>query len=231
MSSTRRHATSSDPVGQDPQPEHGGIFATLSSFFAGAFTVTAIAVLTFYLTVEEKGIKKFFAFIIPGHHHAYVTDLLTRIQLRLGGWLRGYLSLGLVVAGMTYVGLLVIGIKYALVLALFAGVMEFVPLVGPIVSAIPALFFAFTQNPVLAIFVLVLYIAVQQVENHVLVPKIMQRSVGLSPVVVILVILVGAKLAGFIGLLLAVPLTIALAEFGRDVFEDGTFTRRFGRPS
>ena len=219
-------------IGSTLSQSTGGIFATVSSFFAGAFSVAAIAVLTFYLTVEEKGIKKFFAFVVPSRHHAYVSDLTNRIQLRLGGWLRGYLLLGLVVGLMTYVGLLVIGIKYALVLALFAGVMEFVPLVGPIIAAVPALFFAFTQNPVLALFVLILYVGVQQLENHVLVPKIMAKSVGLSPVVVILVILVGAKLAGFIGLLLAVPLTITLVEFGKDVFEEGgTFTRRFGRPS
>lgn len=219
-------------VGQTLSESTGGVFATLSSFFAGAFSVAAIAVLTFYLTVEEKGIKKFFAFVVPSRHHTYVTDLTNRIQQRLGGWLRGYLSLGLIVAVLTYVGLLVVGVDYALVLALFAGLMEFVPLVGPILAAIPALFFAFTQNPVLAIFVLVLYFGIQQLENHVLVPKIMQRSAGLSPVVVILVILVGAKVAGFIGLLLAVPLTIALVEFGKDVFEEGGgLAKRFGRPS
>jgi predicted PurR-regulated permease PerM len=213
-------------IGQTLSSSTGGVFATVSGFFGGVFSVVSIAVLTFYLTAEEKGIKKFFQAVVPTRQHSYVNDLVTRIQLKLGAWLRSYFLLGLIVAILIYIGLSVFRIDYALVLALLAGLLEFIPFIGPIVAIIPALFLALTQNPILAVVVLVLYIVVNQIESHLLVPRLLQRAIGLNPVVVVLVLLVGAKLAGIIGLLLAVPLTIALVEFGRDVFEERRFSSR-----
>jgi predicted PurR-regulated permease PerM len=213
-------------IGQTLSNSTGGVFATVSGFFGGVFSVVSIAVLTFYLTAEEKGIKKFFQAVVPSRQHTYVNDLVTRIQLKLGAWLRSYFLLGLIVAILIYIGLSVFRIDYALVLALLAGLLEFIPFIGPIVAIIPALFLALTQNPILAVVVLVLYIVVNQIESHLLVPRLLQRAIGLNPVVVVLVLLVGAKLAGIIGLLLAVPLTIALVEFGRDVFEERRFSSR-----
>lgn len=210
-------------IGQSLSQTTGGVFATVSGFFGGVFSVVAVAVLTFYLVVEERGIKKFFQFLIPGRHHPYMSDLITRIQSKLGAWLRSYFLLALIVAVLLYIGLLIIGVKYALVLAILAGLLEFIPFIGPIVAIIPALFLAVTQHPLLALFVFLLYIVVNQFESHVLVPRILQRAIGLNPVVVVLVLLVGAKLAGFVGILLAVPLTIMLVEFGRDLFEEGRF--------
>ncbi len=211
-------------IGQALSQTTGGVFATVSGFFGGVFSVVAVAVLTFYLVVEERGVKKFFQFILPGRHHPYMFDLVTRIQVKLGAWLRSYFLLGLIVAVLIYIGLLIIGVQYALVLAILAGLLEFIPFIGPIIAIVPALFLALTQHPLLALFVLLLYIVVNQFESHVLVPRILQRAIGLNPVVVVLVLLVGAKLAGFVGLLLAVPITIALVEFGRDVFEEGRFS-------
>ncbi|MFO0704542.1 MAG: AI-2E family transporter [Candidatus Andersenbacteria bacterium] len=208
----------------------GGIFSTVSSFFGGIFTVISIAVLTFYLTAEEKGIKKFFHFIVPTKHREYTTDLIQRIQLKLGSWLRSYLVLALFVGILVYIGLTLIGVQYALVLALLAGILEFIPFIGPIVSTVPAAFFAIADSPVKAILVVVLYVVINQVEQHLIVPRLLHRTIGLNPVVIVLVLLVGAKLAGVIGLLLAVPLTIALVEFGRDVFDHGHLgTARFSR--
>ncbi len=204
----------------------GGIFSTVSSFFGGVFSVTAIAVLTFYLTTEEKGIKKFFQMVVPPNNRTYVNNLVDRIQLKLGAWLRSYFFLGLIVGTLIYIGLLVIGVKFALVLALLAGAMEFIPFIGPLVAIIPALFLAVTDRPILALFVLILYFVVNQFENHVLVPRIMSRTVGLSPVIIVLVVLIGAKLAGFVGILLALPITITLAEIGKDFFRGGRFNNK-----
>lgn len=203
----------------------GGIFSTVSSFLGGVFTVISIAVLTFYLTAEERGIKKFFDFIVPSKHRGYVTDLVNRIQAKLGAWLRSYLGLGVFVGVLIFIGLSLIGVKYALVLALLAGILEFIPFIGPITSVVPAIFFAVTDSPLKAILVIVLYILVNQVEQHLVVPRVFKKTIGLNPVVVVLVLLVGAKVAGIIGLLLAVPLTIALVEIGRDLFEQSSFGR------
>jgi len=211
-------------IGQTLGSNTGGLFATVSGFLGGAFSVVAIAVLTFYLTVEENGVKKFFEFLAPVKQRPYITDLVSRIQIKLGAWLRSYLLLSLIVSVLIYIGLSLFGVEYALVLAILAGLLEFIPFIGPIVASIPAIFLAVTQNPLLGLLVLILYLVVNQFEGHVLVPRILHRAIGLNPVVVVIVLLIGAKLAGFIGVLLAVPLTIALVEFGRDVFEHGKFS-------
>ena len=217
-------------IGSTLSSTTGGIFSTVSSFFGGVFSVISIAVLTFYLTAEEKGIKKFFHVIVPVKHRAYSTDVIERIQIKLGAWLRSYLLLSLFVGTLIFIGLSLIGVKYALVLALLAGLFEFIPYVGPISATIPAVFFALADSPLKALLVLVLYLVVNQVEQYLVVPRLFKKTVGLNPVVVVLVLLVGAKLAGIIGLLLAVPLTIALIEIGRDMFENGAIAQsRFVR--
>ena len=100
--------------------------------------------------------------------------------------------------------------KYALALALLAGLLEIVPYLGPILSAIPAILVAFVQSPPLALFVLILYVVVQQIENHILVPKIMGRAIGVNPVIILVAVLLGFKIAGMLGMLLAVPMVAGL---------------------
>ena len=105
-----------------------------------------------------------------------------------------------------YLGLLALGVPFALALAVLAGILEIIPYVGPIVAAIPTIIIAFFVSPWLALAVAIFYIIVQQLEGHILVPKIMQKAVGISPVTIIIALLIGAKLAGVLGLLLAVPI-------------------------
>ncbi|NQV13085.1 MAG: AI-2E family transporter, partial [Parcubacteria group bacterium] len=174
---------------------------------------------SFYFTVQEDSLKKFIRSLAPMKHRPYIENLAGRIQKQIGYWLRGQIMLGLVVGIMLYVGLSLLGVKYALILAILGGLLEIVPYLGPIISAVPAVFLAFTQRPILALFVLILYIAVQQLENHILVPKVMQRVVGLNPLVTIIVILVGVKVAGIIGGILAVPIATAIQVFLSDIFE------------
>jgi predicted PurR-regulated permease PerM len=130
----------------------------------------------------------------------------------------GQLILSVSIFTLTYVGLLILDVEYALVLALIAGLLEIVPYIGPIIAVIPAAFFAFVQNPPLALAVLILYIVVQQLENHVLVPMIMSKSVGLNPILVILGILVGGSLGGLLGAIIAVPLLSGIQVFVNDLF-------------
>ncbi len=198
----------------------GGLFNGLVTVFGGLITFLGILVITFYLSLERQALKKFIQSITPAHYQPYLIQVSNRIQLRLGGWLRGQLLLSLLVGAITFIGLLLLGMgEYALVLALIAGVTEFVPIVGPIIGAIPAVFLALAISPVKAILVLALYIVVQQLENQILVPKVMERSVGMNPLVVIIVMLIGAKLAGVWGLLLAVPVSTVLGIILKDFFE------------
>lgn len=197
----------------------GGIIETVTGVFGGIFSAIIVIVLAFYFTVEENSLKKFIKSLVPLKHRVYADDLVSRIQIQIGRWLRGQLLLGLVVGILYYIGLTILGVKYALVIAILGGLLEIIPYIGPILAALPAVFLAFTQSPYLALLVIALYIVVQQLENHLLVPKIMQRVIGLNPLITIIAILVGAKIAGILGGILAVPIVTAIQVFLSDIFE------------
>ncbi len=192
------------------------VFGTIIGLFGGLFSAIIVLVISFYLAVQEKGVKRFLVSLTPDEHQHYLADLIERIQVKIGSWLRGQLLLMLIVGLLILLGLHLLGVKYALTLALIAALFEIVPYVGPIVAAIPAVILAFVQSPVLALLVIILYVVVQQIENYLIVPQVMKKTVGLSPIVIIVVMLIGAKLAGILGIILAVPLTAAAAEFFKD---------------
>jgi len=189
----------------------GGVLNTLSAIFGGLFSLIGVLVITFYLIIEEQAMRRFLQNIVPPKYLPKVTGMLDDIQQKMGMWLRGQLVLCLAIFIVTFIGLSILGVKNALVLALFAGVMEIVPFIGSTIGAIPAIFFGFAEATWLGFAVIGLYILVQQLENNLLVPKVMQKSVGLNPLVVIIVMLIGAKIAGIVGVLLSVP-TVLIFE-------------------
>jgi len=195
------------------------LFATIIGLFGGLFSAVMVLVISFYLAVQEKGVKKFLISLTPKDHQHYVSDLIDRIQIKIGSWLRGQLLLMFIIGCLTFIGLYFLGVPYVLVLALIAGLFEIIPYVGPIIAAIPAIILAFLVSPFLALLVVALYIVIQQLENYVIVPQVMKKAVGLNPIVIIVVMLIGAKLAGVLGLILAVPLTASVAEFLKDLRE------------
>lgn len=203
----------------DLQSATGGVFSMIGSLFGGIFSFVLTMVITFYMVVEENAMKKVVWSVVPGKHQPYIIQLLGRMQKKVGLWLRGQIILSVIMFIITYLGLLLLGVKYALMLAMLAALAEFVPYLGPILAAIPALIIAFVQSPILAIFVLVFYYLVQLVENHILVPKIMQKFVGLNPIVIIVVLIVGFNIGGIIGGILAIPVATAISVFLKDVFD------------
>ncbi len=196
------------------------IFAAIIGLFGGIFSATVILVISFYLAVQERGVKKFVISLSPRDHQHYLSGLIDRIQSKIGGWLRGQLMLMLTIGVLTYIGLYFLDVKYALTLALLAGFLEIIPYVGPIISAVPAVALAFIQSPMLALMVIILYLVVQQLENYVIAPQIMKKTVGLNPIVNIIVMLIGAKLAGVLGIILAVPVAASIGEFLKDLREE-----------
>jgi predicted PurR-regulated permease PerM len=188
----------------------GSLFARTLGVFNGVVSGVTILVISFYLVAEERGMKKFIHSLVPSKHQDFTINLVDKIQHKMGLWLLGQIILSFFIFILTFIGLTLLGIHYALFLALLAGLLEVVPYIGPIISAMPALFFALVQNPPLAIGVLILYILVQKTEGYVLVPKIYEKTIGTSPLVVLLAVLIGFKLAGILGLLLAVPLVAAM---------------------
>jgi predicted PurR-regulated permease PerM len=195
------------------------IFGTFSGVIKGLISAVLVFVLAFYFVVEENNFKNFIRSVTPTRHRPYIEDLVDRVQMQIGRWFRGQLVLGLIVGVMVFIGLSLAGMKYALVLALLAAILELVPYIGPIISAIPAVFLGFTQSPILGLIVIGIYVLVQQLENHLIVPSVMKKTVGLNPLIIILVVLVGGKLAGILGALLAVPIATTLHVFFLDIFE------------
>lgn len=196
-----------------------GVFFTLFNIFGGIFSFVLILVLTFYMVVEESAIKKLVWSLAPEKHQTYVMHLINRIQLKMGYWLRGQLILALSLAVMSYIGLEILGINYALVLALLVGLFSFIPYMGAILGSLPAVLIAFTQSPLLAALAITLFYIIHLIEGNYLQPKIMQKAVGLNPIISILAILAGFKLAGLIGAILSIPVTTALSVFIKDVFD------------
>lgn len=196
-----------------------GVFSKIFSFFGGIFSFFLVLVITFYMVVEENAIKKLIWSIAPDRYQEYIMGLINRMQIKIGMWLRGQMILSFSIFALSYIGLLILGVDYALVLALIAGLTEFVPYLGPILGAIPAIFLAFGQEPILAGFVIILYSVIQWTENNILVPKIMEKAVGLNPIVSISVLMIGFQLAGIVGAILSIPVATAIQELIMDIFE------------
>jgi len=194
----------------------GGVLTFTQSFIGGVFSLIILIVVSFYLAVRERGVEDFIRLVTPLRHEAYAVDLWLRSQRKMGQWLRAQLLLGALIGAAIYVGLTLLNVKYALVFAFVAAILELVPIVGPVLSAVPPTIIAFLQDPSLALIVIILFIIVQQIESHIVVPLVMKSSIGISPIVVVIALLVGAKLAGIIGLLLAVPMAAVIAEFLHD---------------
>ncbi len=185
--------------------------------FGGAFSFIAIVILSFYLSVAPEGIPAFIASVIPDKYEDYVVDLWQRSERKVGRWLQGQMLLALSVGLAVFIGLSLLGVQYALILGVLAMFLELIPVAGPVISAIPGVALAFTQSVGLGIWALGLYTAVQQIESNVLAPLILGKTVGLNPITVILAILIGGKLAGIVGIIVAVPVAVVVVEILNDL--------------
>src|SRR3989338_7354332 len=193
-----------------------GVYAFIVSIFRNLVNFLVVLVVTFYLVVQKGALSKVLKALAPSKYHLYLEDLSLRIQQKIGGWARGQLLLGLIIGVFSFVGLIFILPKYALVLAIVAGVTEMIPYLGPLIGAIPAVFLGFTVSFGHGLAVLILYVVIQQLENNVIVPQVMKKQVGLNPVVIIISMLIGARLMGIIGIILAVPVVSALSLIVKD---------------
>lgn len=193
-----------------------GVAGFASAVFGGIFSFFLVVIFSLYLAAQEKGIENFLRLLSPLAYEPYIIDLWERSQRKLGYWLRAQMLLGAIVGVLIFFGLTILGVKHAMFFATIAALFEIIPVVGPILAAVPAVATAFLSSPLLGLFTIALYVVVQQTESHVIVPVVMRKAVGLSPLVVVLALLIGAKLGGIFGILLAVPITAILAEFIND---------------
>ena len=194
------------------------IFSITINIFDNFLTIIFLLVLTFYLLMERDNLENRISGLFVGKE-VRVRILIIKIQDKLGAWLRGQLLLSVIIGIFSFIGLTLLNIPYALPLALFSGIMEVVPLIGPIISAIPAILITLTISPVLSLGVAAMFFVIHQTENHFIVPQVMRRAVGLNPLVVILAIAIGSRLLGLIGSLLAVPIAVVIQIIVTDVIE------------
>lgn len=197
-----------------------GIFSTVTGFFGSLAAFVIVLVLTFYMVVEEDSARRFFKNLSPVEYQPFLVSLFNKIRQRIGYWMRGQLVLGVVVGLAVYLGLLILGVPYALLLGIIAGLLEIIPYAGPMLSAVPILLIAFSVSPFKGFASLILVIAIQQIENNILVPKIMQKAIGLNPVVSIVAMLIGVKFGGIVGALLAIPVATVAAAAIEEFFSD-----------
>lgn len=191
-------------------------FEVSLTIFSNFLGFISIAVLTFYMLLERDKLDKLLAQFFIGKEER-IRRTTKRIEEKLGSWMRGQIVLTLIIGTASYIGLTILQVPYALPLAILAGIMEIIPVIGPIISAIPAVMIAYLVSPVTALIVGFLYLVIQQLENHLIVPQVMKKAVGLNPLVVILAVSIGGRLLGISGALLAVPITVVAQIITEDL--------------
>jgi predicted PurR-regulated permease PerM len=184
--------------------------------------VVTVIFLAFYMLVEGPRVKAGFLGLFPRAQRESIADVLEQIGAKFGGWIRGQLLLGIIIGAAAGLGMAAIGMPFVLLLAIIAGFTELIPMVGPILGAIPAVFLALFQPTWKLLVVIGWYAFIQQAESNFVVPRVMRASVGLSPLLTIIALVVGARLLGAAGALLAVPVAAALQVVV------GELVRRYG---
>lgn len=187
------------------------VFSLLGTVAGQTISFFMILVIAFYLSIKRRVVRSFLDSIIPSKYQEFLQHFFSSTQKEIGAWARGVLLLILFVGVMSYIGLSILGVKYALTLAVIASLTELIPYVGAALGVIPAAAIAFTQSPTLGLLVIILYLIIQQIESVLLSPYVMHRVVGIDPLVVILALLIGGKLAGPAGMILAVPTATILS--------------------
>jgi predicted PurR-regulated permease PerM len=181
--------------------------------FSSLMTILLTFVLTIYILLDFANLRNHFVSSVPFADKDLIRGTLNAIESRLKDWLRGQIVLMLIIGTVSYVGLYIVGLgDYALALAVFAGILEAVPVIGPMIAVIPAAIIGFTFSPALGISIIILYTLIQQLENNFIVPKIMQRAVGFNPLVTIIAFIVGAELMGVMGAIISLPVLIIITE-------------------
>jgi predicted PurR-regulated permease PerM len=181
------------------------VLGALTGVIGGLFGFFTILILTFYLLVDAAQLRASFIRIFPPGKRARVDSASRDITVKVSAWLGGQLLLGGIIGATSALGLWLLGVPFFYVLALISAIGELIPVVGPVIAAVPALAVAATVSLNKVLLVLIFFVVQQQIENHLLVPKIMQRQVGISAVTVIVSLLIGGRLMGIVGALLAVP--------------------------
>lgn len=189
------------------------------SLFSNIVSILSVFVLSFYFLLYRSKLDEQLSFVFGEERKKLVGNIIDEIEMNLGSWARGELILMLFIGVLTYLGLLILGVPFALPLAIIAGILEIIPILGPNIAAIPAVIIGFTISPIMALAVIALSFLIQQLENYLLVPKIMEKSVGVNPIVTLISLTIGYRMMGIIGVLLSVPLFLTIKILVKEYFK------------
>lgn len=199
---------------------YSNALTAVSGIFGGVASFLLILIFSFYFAVLETGVDDFLRVVSPAKYQSYIAGLWKRAQHKIGLWMQGQMLLAVIMGVLVYLGLTILGVRHALLLAMLAAFFELIPVFGPVLAAVPAIIIGFSDGGVsLGLMVIGLYVIFQQFENHLIYPLVVTRVVGVPPLLVILALIIGAKLAGFLGILLSVPIAAALQELVKDIEE------------
>ena len=195
------------------------IFNVLFVFFGGIFTTLFVVTVAIFLSLEEKIAEKTLILLFPKKYEAYALNLWDRSQKKVAGWFGARILACLFVGVTTYVMLLLFNVEYPFTLGLFAGVFNFVPYIGPFITVIVFALLIFPVAVLKAVFVLIAFIFIQQIEGNIISPVLMKKIVGLPPALVLVSLVVGAKLWGVLGAILIIPLAGIVFEFLKEFLQ------------
>lgn len=195
----------------------GNLWSIIIQVSNGLFNFILIVILVFFMTVDEKSIENFCVSIFPVRFTPYITKRLEMVKMKIGEWIRGQLMVSVVAALISFIGLAIAGVEYSLLISIITGICMIVPVFGRVVAAVLVLPIVLNQSPALALFLILYYFGISQVENNILVPLLMNKAVGLSPIIIIFALLVGFQFMGVLGLILAIPIATIVAIFAKDL--------------
>lgn len=195
----------------------GNLWSVLLQVSNGLFNLILVLILVFFMTVDEQALENFSISLFPERYSLYISKRLEMIKTKIGQWIRGQILISLVAAFITFIGLSIAGVEFSLLISVITGICMIVPVFGRVVAAILALPIVLNQSPALALFLIIFYFAVSQVENNILVPLLMNKAVGLSPIIIIFALMVGFQFMGVLGLVLAIPVATIVSIFAKDI--------------
>lgn len=195
----------------------GGVIQLFIMFFGGIFSLMLVIVLSFYFALQDTGVDDFLRMVMPVAYEEYSVDLWKRSQKKIGLWMQGQVLLSVIVAILVYLGLLIIGIPYALLLSVFTAIAEIIPVFGSLIAGTAAAVVGYSDGGIsLGLIVAGLFIVVNQFESNLIYPLIVKKIVGIPPLLVIVALIAGGTLAGFLGVLLSVPVAAVVLELITD---------------
>jgi len=194
----------------------GNLWTVILAISNGLMNLLLVMIIVFFMTVDENAVKNMCLSIFPKKYSGYISEKMGMIKQSIGHWIRGQFNVSVVAAILTFVGLAIFGVQYSLTLAVVAGIMMVIPVFGRVFAWLFSLPIVINQSPILALWLTVYYLLLSQVENNFLIPYLMNKAVGLSPIIIIFSLLVGSQFLGILGLVLAVPVATVIALFVKD---------------